>query len=223
MSINSKQSVKCPKCGQMQDITVWSSITCDDSPDLKKELLAGKVNIFCCESCNTRALIPTPLLYTDHEKKLLFSFTPCTDYAEKMRYFENIKKTSGESGELKDYDGYILRFISDYDELLEKILIFDSNLHDKVISVLKVLILMQEPEKSKHRTVLFGKCDNNSIEFLVQDREENKFYTSNIPIESYETIKEQLRQSGVKYKSFDWEIIDVAYGESLLRGVNNNL
>ena len=42
-------------------------------------------------------------------------------------------------------------------------------------------------------------------------------------MQSYETIKEQLGQSGVKYKSFGWEIIDVAYGESLLRGVNNNL
>ena len=49
------------------------------------------------------------------------------------------------------------------------------------------------------------------------------FYTSKIPLSSYETVKEQLRQSGVKYKSFDWEIVDKNYGASVLRGVNNSL
>ena len=44
MSINIKQSVKCPKCAQMSDVTVWSSITVKDSPDLKSDLLSGKIN-----------------------------------------------------------------------------------------------------------------------------------------------------------------------------------
>ena len=40
---------------------------------------------------------------------------------------------------------------------------------------------------------------------------------------TYETLKTQLKNSGVKYKSFDWEMVDRAYAESLLRGANNIL
>ncbi len=106
---------------------------------------------------------------------------------------------------------------------MEKILIFDKGLHDKVTEVLKVLILMQEPEKANDRIGVFGKIENDEIEFLIRDKKEQQFYTSRIPMSSYETIKEQLRLSGVKYKSFNWEIVDIDYGASLLRGVNNIL
>ena len=223
MSINSKQSVKCPECGHLNEVTVWSSITSDDSPDLKKELLSAKVNIFKCDNCSHTALMPNPLLYHDKDKKLMISFTPCSDNETKMQLFENIKKTSKQSGELDKLCDYNLRFVSNYDTILEKILIFDNDLHDKVIEVLKVLILMQEPDKADRRIAVFGKIDGNDIEFLIRDKVENQFYTSKIPLDSYNTIKTQLSQSGVKYRSFDWEIIDTDYGVSLLRGVNNTL
>ena len=116
-----------------------------------------------------------------------------------------------------------MRFSTNYDTMLEKILIFDNALHDKGIEVLKVLVLMQEPDKAEQRVIVFGKKEEDYLEFLIRDKEENQFYTSKIPTESYETVKSQLAQSGVKYKSFDWEIVDMDYGASLLRGINNTL
>lgn len=223
MSLNYKQEIKCPKCAHLQEMTLWSSITADDSEDLKKELLGAQINIFRCEDCGQAALVPTPLLYHDKSKKLLISFSPCNDAKEKIRLFEEIKAVSKKSGELAEYVDYNLRFVSVYDDLLEKILIFDNDLNDKVIEVLKVLILSQEPEKIEQRIAVFGKIDGEDIEFLIKDTKEKQFYTSKIPMSSYETVKEQLRQSGVKYKSFDWEIIDIDYGAMLLRGANNNL
>ena len=223
MSINSKQSIKCPKCSHLNEVTVWASITSDDSEDLKKELLSAKINMFRCENCSHTALMPNPLLYHDKERKLMISFTPCNDEKTKLELFAEIKKTSKDSGELKNLENYNLRFITNYDTMLEKILIFDNDLHDKVIEVLKVLILMQEPEKAEQRIALFGKKEDDYLEFLISDKKENQFYTSQIPLESYENVKTQLKNSGVKYKSFDWEIIDIDYGASLLRGVNNTL
>lgn len=223
MSINSKQSIKCPKCSHLNDITVWSSITADDSEDLKKDLLSAKINMFRCENCSHTALMPNPLLYHDKQKKLMLSFTPANDEKTVQSLFQNIKKTSKESGELENLEDYNLRFVTNYDTMLEKILIFDNGLHDKVIEVLKVLVLMQEPEKANKRIAVFGKREDDYIEFLIRDKEENQFYTSKIPLQSYDSVKTQLMQSGVKYKSFDWEIIDIDYGASLLRGINNIL
>lgn len=221
MSINSKQKIKCPKCGELQEITVWHSITADDSQDLKEDLLAGKINFMHCPICGQSGVLETPLLYHDKAKRLMLSFSPCSDPVLKNQLFENIKSTSRESGELAGLEDYNLRFVAEYNSLLEKILIFDNSLHDKAVEVLKVLILMQEPEKAENRTAVFGKCSDGEIEFLIYDKKENACYTSKIPLESYRTVHEQLRQSGVKYKSFDWEIIDIDYGTRLLHGINN--
>lgn len=223
MSINSKQQVKCPKCSELSDVTVWQSVTAHDSPDLKEDILKGNLNVFRCPSCGNAALMPDPILYTDSDKKLMITFAPCSSDAERAVAFESIKKTSKQSGELDGFADFNLRFISSYNDFMEKILIFDNGLHDKVIELLKLLVLMQDSENMEHRVCMFGKKDGDELEFLVQDKRDGKLYTSRIPMQSYDTVKEQLRQSGVKYKSFDWEIVDSDYAAKLLRGVNNNL
>lgn len=223
MSISVKERIKCPACSEASDLTVWQSITVSDSPDLKADLLKGKINMFTCASCGQKALFPSPVLYADDEKKLVISFSPQEDASKRLQLFEEIKKSSKESGELKNYPDYNLRFVTSYNELLEKIMIFDCDMNDKIIEVIKLLILMQERDKMPHRVCMFGKADNDEIEFLVQDKLENQIYTSRVPMSTYETLKTQLKNSGVKYKSFDWEMVDRAYAESLLRGANNIL
>lgn len=221
MSLNSKQKVKCPKCGQMVDVTVWNSITVKDSPDLKQDLLGGKVNMFHCPSCSHTALMPTPLLYHDADKRLMISFSPCDDPILKSQLFENIKKTSKESGELKNLDGYNLRFVTDYNELLEKILIFDKDMNDKTIEMIKLMILSQDVEKSVDRVCRFGKVENDTMEFMIYDMKENQTYTSKVPYETYKTVHQSLKESGVKPYSFDWEMVDASYATRLINGLNN--
>lgn len=221
MSINNFQTIKCPKCGQMCDITVWNSITAKDSADLKEDLLKGRVNIFKCASCSYTALMPTPLLYHDEDKKLMISFSPGNDPVLKQQLFDNIRKSSKESGELLKLEGYNLRFTADYNELLEKILIFDSGFNDKAIEIIKLMILSQEVEKSEQRNCRFGKFADGVLEFMIHDTIENQIYTSSVPKESYDTIWQNIRESGVKPYSFDWEMVDGAYATKLLNGFNN--
>ncbi len=223
MSINIKQSVKCPKCGQMSDITVWSSITVNDSPDLKDDLLHGRINIFRCPSCSQTGLMPHPLLYSDAARKLMISFSPSNEPAVKQKLFEDIQAASKKSGELDRLEGYNLRFVTDYNELLEKILIFDNDFNDKVIEVIKLIILSQDIDKSGQRVCRFGKCENDALEFMVHDCIENRIYTSSVPRSTYDTLCRSLTESGMKLYSFDWEIVDGTYATKLLNGFNNNL
>ncbi len=221
MSLNSKQNVRCPKCGQMTDVTVWNSVTVSDSADLKQDLLHGQVNMFRCPSCGHAALMPTPMLYHDEEKQLMVSFSPCNDPILKSQLFDNIRKTSKESGELSKLEGYNLRFVTDYNELLEKILIFDNGMNDKTVEMIKLMILSQDIDKSVDRVCRFGKRDGDEIEFMIYDARENQTYTSRVPIATYKTVDTSLRESGVKPYSFDWEQVDGAYATKLLQGFNN--
>ena len=221
MSINTKQSIKCPKCGQMSDITVWNSITVKDSEDLKHDLLKGKVNIFHCPSCSHTGLMPSPLLYHDEDKKLMISFSPCNDAKLKKKLYDEICKSSAESGEMEKLSGYNLRFVTDYNELLEKILIFDSGLNDKTIEVLKLMVLMQDEEKMQDRSCRFGKCEDGAIEFMIQDMKEEQVYTSSVPMSTYNLVHKSLLESGVKDYSFGWETVNNEYASRLLNGFNN--
>lgn len=222
MSINTKKQIKCPGCGNLQDMTLWQSVTVSDSQDLKEDLLKGRVNIFRCASCGASALVPVPVLYHDEDKHLMISFSPCEN-EDKLRLFKEIRETSRSSGELAELNDYNLRFVCSYNEFLEKILIFDNNLSDRTIEVLKLLVLMQDPEKMDQRICMFGKKEENQIEFMIQDKKEGQVYTSRVPMETYHTVAKSLKDSGVKDRSFDWEIIDSEYAASLLRGSNNNL
>ena len=222
MSINIKQSVKCPSCEQMSEITVWSSITVKDSPDLKADVLGGKVNIFRCPSCAHIGLMPHPMLYHDEDKRLMISFSPTNDAVLKQQLFENIKSSSAQSGELEKLNGYNLRFVTDYNELLEKVLIFDNGLNDKAVEVIKLMVLSADEDKSEQRVCRFGKVENDTIEFMVHDFIENQIYTSAVPMSSYTSVYNSLIESGMKSYSFDWEVVDGVYATRLLNGFNNN-
>ena len=222
MSINIKQSVRCPKCSEMSDVTVWSSVTAADSPDLKADILGGRLNMFRCPSCDTTALMPQPMLYTDDEKRLMISFMPTNDPVEKQQLYEKIVSSSRESGELNSLEGYNLRFVNGYNELLEKLLIFDNGYNDKAIEVIKLMILSQDVDKSDQRDCRFGKSDDGNIEFMIHDFIENMVYSSYVPVETYDTVYRSLIESGMKPYSFDCEIVDGAYATRLLNGFNNN-
>lgn len=221
MSINTKQTIKCPKCGQLHELNVWNSITVSDSPDLKKDLLAGKINILRCDICGQTALLPNPLLYHDEEQRLLISFVPCNDAKVKETLFSNLKNNFEKNDEIKKYEDYNLRFVSDYNAFLEKILVFDSGLHDKVTELIKLLILSQEPEKADKRTAVFGKKENEQLEFLVSDSSDGMCYTSKVPMLTYNTLCEEIKKSGIKYKSFNFEEVNADYASKIITGMNN--
>ena len=100
MSLNLKQNVKCPKCSQMSEVTVWNSITVKDSEDLKHDLLTGKVNMFRCPSCSYSALMPTPMeviklmvLSQDLEKaeQRVCRFGKCQDEVIEFMIYDTIE------------------------------------------------------------------------------------------------------------------------------------
>ncbi len=217
MSLNTQEKLRCPKCGCLNDITLWQSLTVSDSEDLKNELLKGQLNVLICRDCGARALVPTPLLYHDENKKLMISFVPTENADDAKKQFESIKKSSKDSGELKSLAGYNLRYVSDYNTLLEKLLIFDSGLSDKTIEVIKLMVLLQEPEMADKRTALFGKRhEDGSIEIMVRNIADGAVFTSRAPAETYKTVHTALKSSGVKDVSFDWEMVDREYAEKLL-------
>lgn len=76
MSKMEKEMLACPQCGVEQETEVWDSINVALNPELQEKLFKTEINVFSCSQCGSTALINSPLLYTDIEKKICVQFYP---------------------------------------------------------------------------------------------------------------------------------------------------
>jgi hypothetical protein len=68
--------IPCPNCGHRFVAQVQSIIDVGEQPELKEELLAGRLNVVRCPECGTGGLLSTPLIYHDPDKELLIALVP---------------------------------------------------------------------------------------------------------------------------------------------------
>jgi hypothetical protein len=146
MSLTKRIDVVCPSCGSPQKFKLWESLNVEIDPAEKENLLSGEICTLRCESCGEESPIEHDLLYHDPEKKLLIQ----------LRYEESEEDSTLppaiESLSAVIAQGYRLRVVKTFKDLVEKVLIFDDRLDDRVLEVLKsqswrqVLDLMPESE-----------------------------------------------------------------------------
>jgi hypothetical protein len=68
--------VKCPQCGQPYVAQLQSIVDVGQQPELKDELLRGRLNRTTCPYCGAKGMLSIPLLYHDPFKELLLCLMP---------------------------------------------------------------------------------------------------------------------------------------------------
>ena len=71
-----KTQTACPNCGQPMVADTTQLIDVRMNPELKNQLLSGRLNVASCQVCGFQGQVPIPLVYHDPEKELLLTFTP---------------------------------------------------------------------------------------------------------------------------------------------------
>ncbi|WP_312095591.1 CpXC domain-containing protein [Aminipila sp.] len=132
--------VLCPECGNKQNFVLWQNIIADLDPQLKEKVLNGELFVFTCEKCGKRFPITYPCLYHDMEKHLMVYLAADKDDVEEMN---KVLLNSPETFEIQARQGYIYRAVGTVNELAEKIMIHDMKLDDRVIEIIKMLILFK--------------------------------------------------------------------------------
>lgn len=69
-------SIACPFCRQPITIQVRQIIDVTEEPQLKRDLLGGRLNAFTCPACKNASALATPFLYHDADKELALLFIP---------------------------------------------------------------------------------------------------------------------------------------------------
>lgn len=140
MSKCTTNEVPCPECGNTQNFVTWQNIIADLDPQLKEKVLNGELFVFTCEKCGKKFPISYPCLYHDMEKHLMVYLTTDANAVEEMN---KILFNSPETFEIQVRQGYIYRAVSTVNEMAEKIMIHDMKLDDRVIEIIKMLILFK--------------------------------------------------------------------------------
>ena len=172
MSKFSYSEVTCPKCNKTQKVKVWDSINVNLDTEQKENIMSGKLFQFICDECGFTTRVEYPCLYHDMDKNLMIycipNFSGDTKILDKM--LNKLKSDSPENS----MENYEFRVVKDTNKLAEKIKIFDEELDDRVIEIIKIInryfFLKKYPEKEIEE-ILFNKNSEGSYvaQFLIKD------------------------------------------------------
>src|SRR5438045_2534131 len=84
MSRSTQCTLTCP-CGEVFSSSIYEYVNVAKDPQLQYTVLAGLLNVSTCPSCNRRAAIARPLIYSDPARSLLAYVHPRADAPEEAR------------------------------------------------------------------------------------------------------------------------------------------
>ena len=180
MSTTGTKSVACPQCGASSEVKVFKTVNVTTDRNFREQLLSGEMLHFHCPNCGHDAQLRYPMLYNDINNKFMVYFIP--DAAKDKVTDEALEKEYGELA------GIRRRLVGDFNELKEKIHIFESGLDDRVIEVVKAA-LKDVVEKRTGEQVTGGYLSKYSVSedrigftFFVGENKEQFVQTTRLEI-----------------------------------------
>ena len=79
MSEKQPYRIKCPKCGEQQDVQLYESLNVGKEPALREQLMANKINEVTCSHCQFVFRVDKPLLYIDPDHQLMLYLIPASE------------------------------------------------------------------------------------------------------------------------------------------------
>ncbi|NLF20881.1 MAG: hypothetical protein GX588_05675 [Clostridiaceae bacterium] len=142
-----REYITCAHCLNEEEIVIWDLINIGEDPDLEEKVLLKQLQNYECQNCNHLYIIERPMLYIDPANKLLLYYSPAHT---EITAAENRRADGRLSDELAaqlpqdfgvDLEGYMLRLLVSYNDLIEKIHIRKNALSDRLLETLKLAIL----------------------------------------------------------------------------------
>jgi hypothetical protein len=134
-----QETIHCPGCNATGPFTLYRSLNVTLNPTEKESLMAGDLFRFKCPSCGRATQVMYPMLYHDMQRKLMIWLLP-DDNDDDLRGSPPVPPGMPEGDALA---GYKFRSVGSVNELLEKILVFDFDLDDLALEMVKIVIATQ--------------------------------------------------------------------------------
>ncbi len=215
MSIENKETIKCPNCGKKNTFIVWKSLNGDIDPYAKQQLLNGTLFTFKCEKCGYTANVDYPILYHDMTNKAMVYYIKEYDRNSSENFFDNVE------GKM-DFilENYKKRVVSNQNELREKAIIFDNKLDDRIIEIIKLYYFIQvqkdHPEANIAEVYFLISKNNYYLYFLGE-----KNLTAEISVDTYKKFKNDFMSSVLKLSNNEL-VIDSTWAQDFIAQLSDD-
>lgn len=147
MSIRNTIAVKCPVCGQNSIVPIWSSINAQFDISQKSRLLDGTLFQHVCPRCGQAIKLDYECRYHDMNHRAVIHYVRTERSARNVfkaakdfRLDPGNPTTDPASGREPHYRE---RVVKSQNALREKAIIFDLGLDDRIVEVMKAIVIQQ--------------------------------------------------------------------------------
>jgi hypothetical protein len=209
VSLSEEQPITCPGCNATSAARIHRSVNVTTEPALKEQLLTGRLFTFTCPSCGrpTRVVHPE-LVYQDVRGGYLLQMDALGRFdAASLRGLE---------GSLPG----VTRVVRDSNALLEKVKVFDAGLDDRVIEVLKLVLVSSQQAGDTAMRYLFegtgtpSHPEGRDLRFTVLSSKGISGMA--VPRTAYEDLRARLESAGKLGPLSAWAVVDAEYARLAL-------
>ena len=176
MAQKKEYDLKCPRCGESQEVDLYESVNVKEEPGVKDQIMTNQLNKVFCASCEFHFRVDKPLLYNDPALGRMIYWIPALK--------ANVEEGRNHIGEaLTELNAAIpddvhlpdVHLVASRTELVERIFLFEDGLDERIIEYIKYLIYTRNGDSLEPRAkaLLFDAQDSTDemLCFVVQDVE----------------------------------------------------
>lgn len=179
----SLEEMACPKCGYKHSIRKYKRINVTEKEGLRQDILKNRIFAFRCEKCGLNAPLTYECHYYDPGKKYQIFLAPELDEKAMQAMKELEEKTTGTK-----------RVVDNINDLKEKIMIRENHMDDRVVELLKIMVISQLKKEMKDDTLMNILFDYNGGDlFFIVFFEKKGIGRLPIALDQYRQIENQYR------------------------------
>lgn len=181
MSKSRYNKITCPKCNTEGNYLVWHSINVDIDPDTREKVKNRTLFEYICPNCGEAFEVEYNTLYHDCMNRFMIYYFSKVDDEE----IKAIEKNEKLNRLLKDYK---LRIVFSKNDLIEKITLFEQNMDDIVIEMIKNIIFSELSEEKVENLLGIYFVEKNCEQFIFELVYKNGFENARVPEHVYNDI-----------------------------------
>lgn len=146
MSIRNTIAVKCPVCGQNSIVPIWSSINAQFDVSQKNQLLEGTLFRHICPRCGEAVKLDYECRYHDMNHRAVVHYVRTERSARsifKAAKDFRLDPSEADATAARQEPHYRERVVKSQNALREKAIIFDRGLDDRIVEVMKAIVIQQ--------------------------------------------------------------------------------
>lgn len=220
----------CPECKQKFNFTMYPLIDLQKDTDLYEQLFSLAIFKPICPKCGKTHVIQYGTLIIDRYKKyMVYLYNPemLDDFNKEIKkYIEHLKESKNQAI-MEVLNGLKhTRVVTSANDLIEKLLIYDYDLNDKIIELLKQgLIENKLIDEKECQSIMFNKIDGDKLSFSCIKKDDIQNITIQeitVKLDYYNHLIDSLGTAVNEISETDFPLINNQWAKNIITLTRNN-